>query len=92
MKLTTLIAAVAATLVIAQNAEAREHYYRHGAYAHVSRHVYVHRDSAPRYFNSASSRLRIRNVGYRHHGDSSWWLWRPSGGLVRLGDAATGRQ
>ena len=55
MKLTTLIAAVAATLVIAQNAEAREHYYRHGAYAHVSRHVYAHRDSAPRYFNSASS-------------------------------------
>lgn len=55
MKLTTLMAAVAATLVIAQNAEAREHYYRHGAYSHVSRHVYVHRNSAPRYFDSASS-------------------------------------
>jgi hypothetical protein len=52
MKLTTLMAAVAATLVIAQNAEAREH--RHGAYAHARHYVYAHRDSAPRYFNSAS--------------------------------------
>jgi hypothetical protein len=55
MKLTTLMAAVAATLAIAQNAEAREQHYRHGAYTQVRHYAYAHRDSAPRYFNSASS-------------------------------------
>jgi hypothetical protein len=54
MKLTTLMAAIAATLVIAQNAEAREQHYRHGAYSQVTHYVYAHRDSAPRYFDSAS--------------------------------------
>ena len=54
MKLTTLMAAVAATLAIAQNAEAREHHYRHAAYTQVRHYAYAHRDRAPRYFNSAS--------------------------------------
>ncbi len=54
MKLTTLMAAVAATLVIAQSAEAREQHYRYGAYSQATHHAYTHRDSAPRYFDSAS--------------------------------------
>ena len=66
MWLTTLMAAIAATLVIAQNAEAREHHYRHGAYAHVGHYVSAHRDVAPRYFNSASSEF-----GYAATTDSS---------------------
>jgi hypothetical protein len=54
MKLTTVMAAVAATLVFAQNAEAGERHYRHSAYSHVGHYAYVQRNSAPRYFNSAS--------------------------------------
>ncbi len=54
MKLTTLMAAIAATLVIAQNAEARGQQYRLGAYSHLTHRVYAHHDAAPRYFNSAS--------------------------------------
>ena len=44
MKLTTLMAAIAATLVIAQNAEAREQHYRHGAYSQVTHYAYAHRE------------------------------------------------
>ena len=54
MKLTTLMAAVAATLAIVQTAEAREHHYRHGAYADVRHYVYAHRDSARRYSSPTS--------------------------------------
>jgi hypothetical protein len=46
MKLTTLMAAVAAILVFAQSANAREHYHRHYDYRHYVR-------SAPRYFDLA---------------------------------------
>jgi hypothetical protein len=54
MKLTTLMAAVAATLAIAQSAEAREHLYRHGAYSQVRHYAYAHRDSARGYSNPTS--------------------------------------
>jgi hypothetical protein len=54
MKLTTLMAAIAATLVIAQNAEARGQQYRHGAYSHLTHRVHARHDAAPHYFNSAS--------------------------------------
>jgi hypothetical protein len=53
MKLTTLIAALAVTVAVAQSAHAREHYYRHAAYHHASRSVFA--QAAPRYFDSAAN-------------------------------------
>ena len=79
MKLTTLMAAVAATVVIAQQAEAREHQYRHSGYSHVSHYAYARRDSAPpRYFDTASS----QQSGYGWSADTTQ-LGGLSGGIGR---------
>ena len=66
MKLTTLMAAIAATVVIAQQAQADEHQYRHGGYSRASHYAFARRDTAPRYFDSSS-----QQAGYGGSGEAT---------------------